>query len=91
MVYVNVRHTVADYDKWRSFFDADDARRRSAGATGTIQIFCDAEDANVVTAIMEWNNAENATKFMNDPALREVMQKAGVIGMPAVRTIMSRA
>jgi hypothetical protein len=91
VVYVNVRHTVTDYEKWRSFFDADDARRRSAGATGTTQVFRDAEDANVVTAIMEWNNAENATKFMNDPALREVMQKAGVVGMPAVRAILLSA
>jgi hypothetical protein len=61
MVYVNVRHTVADYDKWRSFFDEDDARRRSAGATGTTQIFRDAEDANTVTTIIEWNSTENAT------------------------------
>ena len=91
MVYLNVRHTVTDYEKWRSFFDADDARRRSAGATGTTQVFRDAEDANVVTTIMEWNNAENATKFMNDPALREVMQKAGVVGMPAVRAILLSA
>jgi len=91
MVYLNVRHTVTDYEKWRSFFDADDARRRSAGATGTTQVFRDAEDANVITTIMEWNNAENATKFMNDPALRDVMQKAGVVGMPAVRAILLSA
>jgi len=91
MVYLNVRHTVTDYEKWRSFFDADDARRRSAGATGTTQVFRDAENANVITTIMEWNNAENATKFMNDPALREVMQKAGVVGMPAVRAILLSA
>jgi hypothetical protein len=88
MVYVNVRHTVTDYEKWRSFFNEDDARRRTAGATGTTQIYRDADDANTVTAIMEWNNAENALKFMNDPALREVMQKAGVVGMPAVRAIL---
>lgn len=89
MVYVNVRHTVADYETWRSFFDGDDARRRTAGATGNTQIYRDADDAKTVTAIMEWDNAENASRFMNDPALREVMQKAGVVGMPAVRAILS--
>ena len=88
MVYLNVRHTVADYEKWRSFFDEDGARRRTAGATGTNQIYRDADDANVVTTIIEWDNAENALKFMSDPALREVMQKAGVVGAPAVRTIL---
>ena len=88
MVYVNVRHTVADYEKWRLFFNEDDARRRTAGATGTTQIYRDADDANIVTTLIEWNNAENALKFMSDPALREVMQKAGVVGAPAIRTIL---
>ena len=88
MVYINVRHTVADYEKWRSFFNEDDARRRTAGATGTNQIYRDADDANIVTTIIEWDSAENALKFMSDPALREVMQKAGVVGAPAVRAIL---
>ncbi len=91
MVYVNVRHTVSDYETWRSFFDGDDARRRTAGATGTTQVYRDADDANIVTIIMEWDNLKNARQFMDDPALREVMQKAGVVGMPAVRTILSPA
>ena len=91
MVYVNVRHTVADYEKWLLFFNEDDARRRTAGATGTTQIYRDADDANTVTVMMGWDTADNARQFMNDPALREVMQKAGVVGMPAVRAILSPA
>lgn len=91
MVYLNVRHTVADYEKWRPFFDEDEARRRAAGATGVNQVYRDVDDANTVTLVMEWDNAENARKFMDDPALREVMQKAGVVGMPAVRAVQSRA
>ena len=90
MVYINARHTAADYDKWRSFFDGDEARRRAAGATGVNQIYRDADDANTVNIILEWDNVENARKFLDDPALREVMQKAGVIGAPAVRAILSR-
>jgi heme-degrading monooxygenase HmoA len=91
MVYVNVRHTVADYEEWRPFFDADEARRRAAGATGVNQVYRDVDDPNTVTVVVEWDNAENARKFMDDPALREVMQKSGVVGMPAVRAIQSRA
>jgi len=90
MVYINVRHTVADYEKWRPFFDGDDARRRAAGATGVNQVYRDADDLNTINIIMEWDNAENARKFLDDPALREVMQQAGVVGMPAVRAILSR-
>jgi hypothetical protein len=90
MVYLTVRHTAADYETWRSFFDKDEARRRAAGATGANQIFHDVDDPNTVTVILEWDNLEKARKFMDDPALREAMQKAGVIGMPAVRAIQSR-
>ncbi len=39
---------------------------------------------HTVTVVMEWDNAGNARKFMDDPALREAMQKAGVVGMPAL-------
>ena len=91
MVYINVRHTAADYEKWRPFFDGDEPRRRAGGATGVTQIYRDLDDANTITLVLEWDNAENARKFLDDPALREVMQKAGVIGMPAVRAILSRA
>jgi hypothetical protein len=89
MIYICVRHTVSNYETWRPFFDGDETRRRAAGAMGVNQVYRDADDANTVTIVMAWDNVENARKFMDDPALREVMQKAGVVGMPAVRTILS--
>jgi quinol monooxygenase YgiN len=89
MVYINVRHTAADYEKWRSVFDGDEARRRAAGATGVNQIYRDADDPNTVNVILEWDNAENARKFLDDPALREAMQKAGVVGAPVLRAILN--
>lgn len=91
MVYINVRHTVADYEKWRLVFDEGETYRRAAGATGVNQVYRDVDDPNTVTVVLEWDNAENARKLMDDPVLREDMQKAGVIGMPAVRAILSRA
>ncbi|MFZ2096866.1 MAG: hypothetical protein WAV05_09530 [Anaerolineales bacterium] len=91
MVYINVRHTVADYEKWRPFFDADESRRRAAGATGEKQVYRDAHDPNVITVIMGWDNLENAQKFASEPKLAEVMQKAGVIGQPSLTAVMKRA
>ncbi len=90
MVYLTTRHTVADYEKWRQVFDEGETRRRDAGATGVKQVYRDVDDPNIVTVVVEWDNAENARKFMEDPAVREVLQKAGVIGTPAVRAILSR-
>jgi hypothetical protein len=91
MVYINVRHTCSDYAAWRSVFDGDDARRRAAGATGVNQIFRDADDPNTINLILEWDNAEKARKFLDDPALRETMQKAGVVGAPVLRAILKLA
>lgn len=89
MVYAIVRHTVRDYDTWLPFFGADDARRRAAGSTGHNQIYRDADNPNTLTIVLEWDSAERALKFMNDPALGEVMGRAGV-DQPTVQTIASR-
>jgi hypothetical protein len=91
MVYLNVRHTVADYSKWRPLYDDDGARRIAAGATGVAQVYRDMDDPNTITLILEWDTAENANKFAHDPALGAVMQKAGVIGVPAVVAVLSGA
>jgi hypothetical protein len=91
MVYLNVRHTVTDYGKWRPIFDQDDARRRAAGATGVNQVYRDMDEPNIITLILEWDTAENARKFAHDPALGAVMQKTGVVGVPALVAVLSGA
>jgi len=85
MIYLNVRHTVADYAKWRVGFDGDESARRDAGATGVQQIYRDAENPNAITVMMEWDSAEKALRFNQDPSLKEAMEKAGVISAPEVR------
>jgi hypothetical protein len=91
MTYINVRHTVTDYGKWRPIFDADDTRRRVAGSTGINQVYRDAKDPNIITLVMQWDTEMNAQKFMEDPALGIVMQKAGVLGKPEVASIITNA
>ena len=54
MVYLNVRHTVADYEKWRPIFDADEARRRTAGAKGVNQVYRDVSDVPTRSLLL-WN------------------------------------
>lgn len=83
MVYVNVQQTVEDYKVWRPFFDNDAARRHTGGATGINQVYRNVENPNQITVVLEWDNLDNAQKFLKDPALKEIMQKAGVIGMPS--------
>ncbi len=91
MVMLNVRHTVADYATWRTVFDGDDTRRRAAGQQGAPQVFRDVDNPNTITVMIPWDSAESALQFAQDPALGDVMQQGGVIGMPAVRAILSPA
>ncbi len=91
MCYLVVRHAVADYEKWRPFYDEDNARRVTFGATGVSQVYRDVSDPNTTIAIMEWDKPENALRFANDPGLAEIMMKAGVIGQPSLVSIVSHS
>lgn len=84
MINLSIRHTVADYATWRVGFDAGEAIRRAAGATGVSHVYRDVENPNQITAMSEWDNAENARKFVSDPVLKELMQAAGVTSAPEV-------
>ncbi|HLE51519.1 MAG TPA: hypothetical protein VI755_05630 [Anaerolineales bacterium] len=85
MQYVYVRHTVEDYAKWRPGFDANEPARRAAGSTGVYHLFRDSGNPNEITVILEWDSLDNARRFAQDPALREVMKEAGVMGQPEIR------
>jgi quinol monooxygenase YgiN len=91
MVYVNLRLNVADYARWRAGFDANDANRMAAGSTGVNQVYQDVDNPNNVTLVLEWDNADNAKKFLNDPMLKKAMDATGVSGPPAVVAVQSRA
>ena len=90
MIYLTVRHTVADYAKWRPVFDSDESNRRAGGATGVQSVYRDLANPNDITVVLEWDNAENAQKFFRNPALAETMKTAGVTSAPEAR-FLSRA
>jgi hypothetical protein len=82
-----VRHTIADYAKWRTVFDGHEAFRRANGATGEGQVYRDEGNANQVTTILEWDTVENARRFSNDSSLKEAMREAGVTGAPEIHLV----
>jgi quinol monooxygenase YgiN len=84
MINLLIRHTVADYAKWRVGFDANETMRRAAGSTGVYQVYRNVENPNQITAVLEWDNVENARRFSTDPALKEAMHAAGVTSAPEV-------
>lgn len=91
MVYINLRVNVADYDKWRAGFDANESSRKSAGSTGVNQYYRDVDNPNNVTLVLEWEAADKAQAFLNDPNTKASMDAAGVTGRPAVVAVMVKA
>ena len=91
MVQVMMRANVTDYQQWRSVFDSLEDLRRSKGSTGAKQVYRDADNPNTITILLEWNNADSAREFLGSGALREAMQKAGVIGAPTMTAIVTTA
>lgn len=91
MVYVTLRFTVGDYAIFRQAFDENESWRQDAGSMGNNQVYQDVADPNMVTLVLEWDSAEHARAFLDNPELRERQKNAGIVGAPAVRTVMSRA
>ena len=85
MVHLLIRHTIADYATWRPVFDAHEAFRRANGATGVGKVYRDEGNPNQITTLLEWDNAKNARRFSQDPALKDAMQAAGVTSAPEVQ------
>ena len=72
---------VEDYSKWKSEFDGGIDMRKSAGEK-SYQILHTDDDSNNLVLLFEWDNLDNARKFMQSEELGKAMQKAGVIGKP---------
>jgi len=90
MVYIHLRVNVADYDTWRAGFDANESNRKSAGSTGANQFYRDIDNPNNVTLVMEWDEADKAQAFLNDPRTKESMDAAGVTGRPMVVAVQTK-
>ena len=80
--YVLIRHTVADYQKWRRAFDAHGSARKSGGSKGG-RLLRSAAQPKEVFILLRWNDLRRA-KFTKSAALRKAMKAAGVPGKPDV-------
>ena len=83
MPYVLVRHKVEDYARWRPTYDEHGATRKRYGSKGS-RVFRNAQDPNEIVALFEWDDLNNARRFLQSEDLREAMQQAGVADQPDV-------
>jgi len=78
-----IQHTVADYDKWKIAFDADEPSRKASGMT-VFSVLRGLEDPNLVLATCLFDDVQKAKAFTADPRLKAVMEKAGVTSAPEI-------
>jgi heme-degrading monooxygenase HmoA len=83
MPYLLVRHKVADYAKWKPFFDQHSATRQASGSQGG-RLLRNANDPNELVVLFEWDDLEKARQFAQSNDLREIMQRAGVVDQPNI-------
>ena len=85
MLYIQIRHTIGDYAKWKEGFDTHAAARQAAGATSEAYVMRNVDNPNEITVILGWSDLEKARAFTQSISLQEAMHKAGVTGPPDVR------
>ena len=80
---VVIRHTVADYNVWKPFFDADSTNRNAAGLH-LLGLSRGIENQNEVEIPFMIEDVQKAKAFTTNPVLKEVMQKGGVTSAPSI-------
>ena len=78
-----VQHKVRDFSEWKSAFDEREALRWWHGARRQ-WIYRSVEDPNDVLLAIEFLSPEQGTAYLQDPDLRETMQRGGVQGEPDI-------
>jgi quinol monooxygenase YgiN len=83
MAYMFVRHSVRDYEAWKSVFDSVSDLRASNGEK-SYQIMRQGNGSNELFVLFEWDNLDNARKYAASPELKAAMERAGVSGKPEI-------
>jgi hypothetical protein len=79
-----VQHKVANYAKWKPAYEAHDSARLANGLKSYI-LGRGINDSNMVVIIMKMDDANKAKEFAGSADLKQVMQKAGVMGKPTIQ------
>jgi hypothetical protein len=78
-----IRHHVRDYAAWRKEYDEAEPLRAQHGCTAQ-RVMRLPDDGNELFVIHDFPTAGQAESFAHDPALREAMGRAGVVGVPRI-------
>jgi quinol monooxygenase YgiN len=76
MIQVIARFKLESFDKGKSLFDERAAMRKEAGSQEAI-LFRNSDDPNEALILYQWNNRENAKKFLESAQLEKALQVVG--------------
>jgi len=77
MAFIIANHKVADFKKWKTFFDKDAPRQKAAGLN-LLKIGRKEDDPNDAYFIWETKDPSGFKKMLKDPGLADIMKQAGV-------------
>ena len=80
---LSVRHTVADYATWKAGYDSHGTSRKEHGAIRD-QVLQSVDNPNELLVLIEFGSLADAKSFAGDPALKQAMAAAGVVGAPEI-------
>ena len=81
-----IKHRVKDFAAWKVAYDSHDSARLANGLHSYV-IGRGMDDSMMVMIAMKADDLEKAKAFAKDPGLKDVMQKAGVVGAPEISIV----
>lgn len=83
---VMIKHKVKDFASWKMAYDGHDSARLANGLHNYV-IGRGTDDSMMVMVALKADNLDKAKAFSKDPGLKDVMQKAGVMGAPEINFV----
>ncbi|MBI5098328.1 MAG: hypothetical protein HZB30_03695 [Nitrospirae bacterium] len=81
MAFILVRYKVENYKRWKNTFNDAFEMRRQFGEK-SYRAFRSSDNQNEMVILLEWDSLGSARRFTKSKALRQCMEKAGVVGKP---------
>ncbi|MDP4262929.1 MAG: hypothetical protein Q8941_10385 [Bacteroidota bacterium] len=78
-----IQHKVANYAKWKPFYDGHDSARKANGLSNYV-IARGIDDSNMVLIALKMSDIDKAKAMGGSQELKDRMKKAGVIGAPTI-------
>jgi heme-degrading monooxygenase HmoA len=83
MTQLFVKHTINDFNRWKTVYDSVAGARDRHGCTGS-RVMRGAQDPNTVVVLEEYRTLDGAQAWAQSSELRVAMGHAGVTGVPDI-------